>query len=169
MENKKRFSRRDFLRVSALTAAGAVLAGCCPSEPKTVTEKETVVVKETEEVTVKETEEVMVTEEAPEAEPVTLEIRNSNPEYENGEQQIWDIYLADNPHVTIEFFSVSEGASVETYNAKVAGGWVPAMDWWVRADNTNYQEYLNQIETGFPWFDNFTYDIRNAFKDRLRA
>ena len=28
----KRFSRRDFLRLSALTVAGAALAGCCPEE-----------------------------------------------------------------------------------------------------------------------------------------
>jgi branched-chain amino acid transport system substrate-binding protein len=29
----KRFSRRDFLRLSALTVAGAALAGCCPAGP----------------------------------------------------------------------------------------------------------------------------------------
>jgi multiple sugar transport system substrate-binding protein len=35
--SQKKLSRRDFLRLSALTAAGAALAGCCPpSEPETV-------------------------------------------------------------------------------------------------------------------------------------
>jgi peptide/nickel transport system substrate-binding protein len=40
----KTFSRREFLRLSALTAAGAALAGCCPTEPTTVVEEKEVVV-----------------------------------------------------------------------------------------------------------------------------
>jgi peptide/nickel transport system substrate-binding protein len=34
--SEKRISRREFLQLGALTAAGAVLAGCCPTEPGTV-------------------------------------------------------------------------------------------------------------------------------------
>lgn len=63
----KRLSRRDFLRMSALTAAGAVLAGCGPAPtPETVVEKvvETVVV-EKEGETVVETRIVEVTAEPP--------------------------------------------------------------------------------------------------------
>lgn len=146
------FSRREFLRLSALSAAGAIIAGCTPATPAP---------EEPSDVAEPDPTEVVAG-----PEPVTLELRISNPEYENGERQIWDIYLAENPHVTMEFFSVSEGSSVEAYNAKIAGGWIPAMDWWVRADNTNYREYLNQLETNFPWFDRFTYDIKNAFADR---
>jgi ABC-type glycerol-3-phosphate transport system substrate-binding protein len=172
----KRLSRRDFLRLTAMGAAGSALAGCAPRVVTEEVEKEVTrevekevtreVEQEVEKEVTREVEKVITATPEPAPEPVTLEIRLSNPEYANGEEQIWQIYLATNPHVTMEFFSVSEGASVEAYNAKVAGGWVPAMDWWVRADNTNYQEYLNQLETGFPWFDNITYDIRNAFKDR---
>jgi multiple sugar transport system substrate-binding protein len=57
---QKNLNRRDFLRLSALTAAGAALAGCTTPTPETVTiketVKETVVVKEEgDTVTVKET------------------------------------------------------------------------------------------------------------------
>ena len=53
----KRVSRRDFLRLSALSAAGAALAGCCPAPE--VTEKEVVVTVETVRT---EKEEVVVTQ-----------------------------------------------------------------------------------------------------------
>jgi peptide/nickel transport system substrate-binding protein len=41
----KKISRRDFLRLSALTAAGAALAGCCPTPTPETVEKEVVVTK----------------------------------------------------------------------------------------------------------------------------
>jgi peptide/nickel transport system substrate-binding protein len=52
--SSKRISRRDFLRLSALTAAGAALAGCCPPPATSTPEVQlaTVVVKEKEEVPV---------------------------------------------------------------------------------------------------------------------
>jgi simple sugar transport system substrate-binding protein len=67
-----KLNRRDFLRMSAMTAAGAALAGCCP-EPETKTvEKEVVVTqiveKEGEKVEVEVTKMVTVMpEEAPAA------------------------------------------------------------------------------------------------------
>jgi multiple sugar transport system substrate-binding protein len=77
MSNKK-LSRRDFLRMSALTAAGAALAGCTTPTPETVTVKETVVVKEEVEVPVEQTvvvkEEVEVTAVPPVVEPVEMRI-----------------------------------------------------------------------------------------------
>ena len=81
MDNKK-LSRRDFLRMSTLTAAGAALAGCATPTPEVIKEvvKETVEVPvaQTVEVEVKETVEVEkiveVTAEVPEAEPVELRI-----------------------------------------------------------------------------------------------
>lgn len=50
---EKKLTRRDFLRLSALTAAGAALSACCPSTPE--------IIKETQEVKVKETVEVAQT------------------------------------------------------------------------------------------------------------
>jgi multiple sugar transport system substrate-binding protein len=72
--SQKKLSRRDFLRMSALGAAGAALAGCCPApvEPETVvvtqeTEREVVITQETE-------REVMVTVPPEEMEPIELRI-----------------------------------------------------------------------------------------------
>jgi ABC-type glycerol-3-phosphate transport system substrate-binding protein len=106
-------------------------------------------------------------DEAPGPEPVTLTIRASNPEYEQGEIQIWALYQDENPHVTLDFFSVTEGASSEAYDAKLAGGWVPALDWHKRATPANYKEFVNLLETDFPWFDRWEYDITTAFENRF--
>jgi len=66
MNSKKRVSRREFLRLGALTAAGAALASCCPPEP---TGKEVIVTKivEGEEVVV-----TVVSEPEPPAGPVEM-------------------------------------------------------------------------------------------------
>jgi multiple sugar transport system substrate-binding protein len=71
--SQKKFSRRDFLRLSALTAAGAALAGCCPPAEPEVVEKEVVVTKivtEKEEVE----KEVLITVPPEEMEPIDLRI-----------------------------------------------------------------------------------------------
>jgi multiple sugar transport system substrate-binding protein len=71
--SQKKLSRRDFLRLSALTAAGAAFAGCCPSVEPEIVEKEVVVTKlvtEKEEVE----KEVLVTVPSEEMEPVELRI-----------------------------------------------------------------------------------------------
>jgi len=70
--NNKRLSRRDFLRFSALTAAGAALAGCTTPTPQVVRETVEVPVKETVEVPVEVVVEVTPTIE--EKEPVELRI-----------------------------------------------------------------------------------------------
>jgi multiple sugar transport system substrate-binding protein len=70
----KRLSRRDFLRMGALTTAGAALAGCAAPTPETVTVKETVVVEQEVEVPVEVEKIVEVTAEVPELEPVELRI-----------------------------------------------------------------------------------------------
>ncbi|MBN1811219.1 MAG: extracellular solute-binding protein [Anaerolineae bacterium] len=74
--SQKKLSRRDFLRLSALTAAGAALAGCaCPTPEPQVVEKEVVVTKvvtEKEEVEVEK--EVLITVPPEVMEPVELRI-----------------------------------------------------------------------------------------------
>lgn len=152
--SKKKLSRRDFLRLSTLSTAGLLAAACvgqvAPAAPAAGSEPAA----------------EAVSDKAPPPQEVVLEIRASNPEYENGEIQIWALYQEENPNVTLEFFSVTEGASQEAYEAKIAGGWTPAIDFWKRADKTNYKEFVNLAETDFPWFDRYQYDIRNAFKNR---
>lgn len=72
--NSKGLSRREFLRMSILTAAGAALAGCQPAEPEVISEvvKETVEVEV--EVAVKETQLVEVTAEPAAAEPAQIRL-----------------------------------------------------------------------------------------------
>jgi multiple sugar transport system substrate-binding protein len=70
-EKHRRYSRRDFLRMSALGATGALLAGCTVATAPQVTEKEVVDSKEVE--TVEEAEQsAESTTEAPAAEAVVL-------------------------------------------------------------------------------------------------
>ena len=70
--SKKRLTRRDFLRLGALTAAGTALAACCPAEPEEVVITQ-VVKEEGETIVVTEVVQQEVTTEAPAAEPVTVE------------------------------------------------------------------------------------------------
>jgi len=92
--NDKKLTRRGFLRIGALTAAGAALAGCAP---KVV--KETVVVERPVEKVVKETvmvegtpqvvEKVVTATPAPK-EPVTIEF-TSNELWEIYDPLVWDL------------------------------------------------------------------------------
>ena len=74
--NRKRLSRRDFLRMSAVAAAGAALAGCGPAPAAEVIKEEVEVTRivEKEGETVVETviEEVVVTVTPPPKEPVDI-------------------------------------------------------------------------------------------------
>ena len=74
--SNKRLSRRDFLRMSALGAAGAALAGCTTPTPEVIREMVEVPVEQTVEVPVRQTVEVPVevTGEVPPVEPVELRI-----------------------------------------------------------------------------------------------
>ena len=157
---KKRFSRRDFLRLSALTAAGAALAGCAqPTEAPPA-----------EEPAVEEVAPTEVPTEAPveapaEAEQVVMEIGASNPEYENAERQVWDIYEAENPNVKIELFSVNEDTQA-AFQAKLAGGWTPAFGpQWIyisgHIGQDTYEQFLDLSTIDFPWWDRFTHDPLN--------
>jgi uncharacterized lipoprotein YajG len=73
---EKSMKRREFLRLSAVGAAGALLAACAPATPEVVTVKETVVVKE--EVPVAQTvavqETVVVTAVPEPGQPVKFEL-----------------------------------------------------------------------------------------------
>ncbi len=171
---KKGLSRRKFLNISAGAAAGSVLAACGaqPTPEKIV---ETVIVEKEGEKVVetviveKEVEvekEVVVTAtpepEAPPPEEVVLEVRSQNPEYANAEQQIWDVYAQQNPGVQVKVFSVNEEEQ-PAHEAKIAGGWIPAMDQFRPPTKDNYQLFVNMLDVDFPWWDRYEYDAKNAF------
>jgi ABC-type glycerol-3-phosphate transport system substrate-binding protein len=150
--------------MGALTAAGAALAGCAPQVvTKTVeVEKEVVITSEVE-------KEVIVTS-TPEPTPgmpeeINLEFFTWLPEYAAGYEQIWNLYLADNPHVTLEITTATE-STADIILAKRAGGWFPSIDLRSPINQHTYQEVVNLLDTDFPWWDRFTYDARTDFWQR---
>lgn len=154
----KRLSRRDFLRVSTLTAASALLAACAPSALPT-------------EAAVSPTDvPLKPTVAPPPAREATLDVIVSQPEYLDAERQIWDVFEAENPGIKIKLYAVNED-SVAAFRAKIAGGEVPAITSpWAVADQgvtaDNYKTFLNLGELDdFPWFDRWTYDVKNSFSD----
>jgi ABC-type glycerol-3-phosphate transport system substrate-binding protein len=95
------------------------------------------------------------------AEEIVLDVRASQPEYLNAERQIWDIYEAENPGIKINLYALNEDTE-DAHEAKLAGGYVPAIDGFVTIDASNYQNFVNLLEVDFEWFDRWTYDVRNA-------
>ena len=140
--------------MSALTTAGLIAAGCKPKEEPTKAAAPTATKKV----------EPTATPKPAKVEEVTLEISASNPEYENAERQIWDIYEAENPHIKIQLFSVNEDTQ-DAFTAKVAGGWTPAMGptwiYGVDVDKANIDIYLDLTTIDFPWWDRLTHDPKN--------
>jgi hypothetical protein len=96
------------------------------------------------------------------AKKVELEIRASQPEYLSQEQQIWNIYLEKNPHVTIKMIAVNESTSV-AYQTRIAAGNPPDIDCWTTVNKTNYTNYINLTEIGFPNWGRYQYDAKNAW------
>jgi ABC-type glycerol-3-phosphate transport system substrate-binding protein len=154
--NENRISRRDFLRVSALTAAGMVAAGCvapATEAPPVATEAPAA---------------TEVPAEAPPAEEVTLEVMTPASEYEGPYREIWNYFESKNPGIKVNVFSINEDTSA-AHEAKVAGGYLPHMEnteeMYIYANKDNYQMFLNLSEIDFPWWDRWTYDVKNAWPD----
>ena len=120
------------------------------------------VVTEVVEVEVEKEVEVVVT--ATSAPPVTLEIMATQPEYENAERQIWAIWEAKTGN-TVNLYSVNEDQD-DAYQAKLAGGYVPAMSRRWTITPANMDNYVNLLETDFKWFDRWQYDVRHAWENK---
>jgi len=117
------------------------------------------------------TEEPAETEPEPEApteepaeqpvEEVTLEIQASQPELLNSEQQIWDLFEAQNPGVTVELFAVNEDQR-PAYQARRAGGYFPAIETHAMPpiDTATAGNYVNLLDVDIEWLDRFQYDVR---------
>ena len=110
--NKRTISRREFLRTSALTAAGLVAAGC---------------VAPAAEAPPAATEAPAAATEAPAAEGVVIDVVTDLPEYEAQHRQIFDVYMEQNPGVTVNLSTHSEDG-IPAFQAKLAGGYLPQME-----------------------------------------
>jgi multiple sugar transport system substrate-binding protein len=125
MQSKK-FSRRDFLRLSALSAAGAALAGCCPAPAPETIEKEVIV---TVDNVVKE--EVVVTE-ISEVSADAVEVRwfiglgtGSKPEEIEPEEQFVEFFNAQQNEIILVPEIVDNEVASDTLKTEIASGDAP--------------------------------------------
>ncbi|MDH3675730.1 MAG: substrate-binding domain-containing protein, partial [Anaerolineae bacterium] len=153
---KKYVSRREFLRVSAVTAAG-LLAASCAGQPVAPAAQQA---------------EAPAQEEAPAAaapagEEVTLDIM-SLAEYEGPYREIWNVFEATHPDIKINVFSINEDTAA-AHEAKVAGGYLPAIEltqeMQIFFDKNNYEMAVNLGELDFPWWDRWQFDVKNVWSD----
>ena len=150
----KDMSRRDFLRISAIAAAGSTLAACGvateapPPPPAGATA-------------------VVPTTAPPAGEPVTLDVM-SLAEYEGSYREIWSVFENENPGIKINVFSINEDTAA-AFEAKIAGGYLDHIELTQETQiffkNDNYEMALNLAEIDFPWWDRFTFDAKNAWAD----
>ena len=145
--DKKSISRRDFLRASALTAAGVVLAKCAPGAPAPAVQAPA------------------ETAAPPPAKEVTLDMM-SLAEYEGPYREIWNVYQGKTPGVKVNVFSINEDTAA-AYEAKVAGGYLPAIELTQETQiffkNDNYEMAVNLGEIDFKWWDRWQFDAKNAW------
>jgi ABC-type glycerol-3-phosphate transport system substrate-binding protein len=134
-----RLSRREFLHMGALAAAGVGIGGCGRKRPSG-------------------------SRESGPGKPVVLEIQATQPEYLNVHRQIWDVYEAENPGIKIKMFAVNEDTQ-GAYEAKLAGGYLPHIARVMGVDQNNYDRYLDLSTIGFPWFDRWTYDVKTVWSE----
>ena len=156
MEENK-LSRRDFLRVGAVTAAGVTLAACGGTEAPEATKPPAAA-----------TDAPAPTSPPPAAEEVTLDIMSPLSEYEAPYREIWNVFEAEHPGIKVNLFSINEDTAA-AHEAKVAGGWLPSFEntqeLQILASKDNYEMFVDLSTIDFPWWDRFTVDVKNIWPD----
>lgn len=97
-------------------------------------------------------------------EVITLEVAVEQPEYEAQCIAIWDIFLEDNPNITMEFSSYNEDA-LPALAARIAGGDPLDIDERRYATSDNYEQWVNLLDIDFQYWDYFNYDAKNAWAE----
>jgi ABC-type glycerol-3-phosphate transport system substrate-binding protein len=150
---EKKLSRREFLRRSALTGAGAALAVYAP-RVVSASKKEQEPGKK-----------------APPPEKMTLDIMSPVAEYEGPYREIWNVYEAENPGVKINLFSINEDTAA-AHEAKVAGGYLPAFEntqeMQIFFNKDNYQLAVDLSSFPFQWWDRWEFDVKNAWPELFK-
>ena len=146
-------SRRDFLKVSAMTAFGMAAAGCAAAPAAEAPAAAPVA--------------EAPAAAAPSAEAVTLEVM-SMAEYEAPYREIWNYFQSQNPDIKINVFSINEDTAA-AHEAKVAGGYLPAIEltqeMQIFFDKSNYEMAVNLADVPFEWWDRWEFDVKNAWSD----
>jgi ABC-type glycerol-3-phosphate transport system substrate-binding protein len=100
-------------------------------------------------------------------EEVTLDVMQID-EYEGQYEEIWSVFEAQNPGIKINVFPLNEDMA-PAHNAKIAGGYLPAIELGTTLqlyfDGTNYETAYDLSKLDFPWWDRWTYDVKNAWAD----
>jgi ABC-type glycerol-3-phosphate transport system substrate-binding protein len=140
----KNLSRRDFLRLSALTAAGLAVGPNLLGAPSPA---------------------FAAPAAAPKAQDVVLDVM-SLAEYEGPYREIWNVFEEENPGIKVNVFSINEDTAA-AYEAKVAGGYLPAIELTQETQiffkRDNYQMAVDLSTVDFEWWDRWTYDVKNAW------
>jgi multiple sugar transport system substrate-binding protein len=124
--SQKKLSRRDFMRMSALTAAGVAIAGCVPAtveveKPAQAPVEQTVVVKE----------EVVVTATPAPPEAVTLRAAMwDSVEVEEMETTILQAFYEEFPHITVNLEFNPDAYEDKLLTGMAAGNAPDVFLWW---------------------------------------
>ncbi len=165
MRIRENSSYHRWLWVSLLVVSAMVLAACSPSDGgDTAT---TAAAGGGDTATTEAADDAPATTAAP-VEAITLEIQASQPEFKNAEEQLWDIFEAQNPGVTVETFAVNED-QVEAYRARRAGGYAPAFEAGAMGPITaeNAANWIDLLTVDTQWLDRWTYDVTTAESERV--
>ena len=107
---KRKLNRRDFLRLSAVTATGAVIAACAPTAPQIVeVEKPVVVEKEVvKEVPVERVVERIVTPTPKPVEKIELLYSSSGGGFAGGMEKVWyeeclPVFQEEHPNIQVDY------------------------------------------------------------------
>lgn len=144
-------TRRDFLRLTAFGAGSIALAACAPATTPATS------------VATAEATDAATTAEAPAQEGIVLDVVMDTPEYQNQHRQIFDIFEEEHPGITINYTTHSEDGQ-PAYVAKVAGGYLPAMETaWssgnsFRINKDNFEVAVDLSTIDYPYFGDFLYD-----------
>jgi ABC-type glycerol-3-phosphate transport system substrate-binding protein len=149
-------SRRDFLKVSAMTAFGMAVAGCAGAPAAEAPAAATAAPAAEAPAAA-----------APATEAVTLDVM-SMAEYEAPYREIWNYFQSQNPDIKINVFSINEDTAA-AHEAKVAGGYLPAIEltqeMQIFFDKSNYEMAIDLSEMPFEWWDRWEFDVKNAWSD----
>lgn len=186
MEHKT-YSRREFLRLSATTAMGLVVAACgaqTPAVPAAAPTAAPAAGAPTAAAAAAPTAAAAAAPTAAAAAPtaaasatapaqpqgVTLDVVYDLPEYQSQFRQIFDLYEDENPGVKINDSAHSEDG-IAAFQAKVAGGYIPAMERSPASipggliTQNNYKNFIDLNTIDFPHFDRWTYDVKTAWPE----
>lgn len=158
-----RISRRRFLELSLVAAAGTALASCTPKTTETAAPPAAATAVPPAAATAVPPAATAV----PPVEEVTLDCM-SLAEYNSQYQEIWNVFAGENPGITINCFAINEDTAA-AFEAKVAGGYIPNIDLTqeeqIFFNKTNYEMAYDLSKMDFPWWDKFTFDALHEWSN----